>query len=85
MRQGRQADDRKQGKIYIVTLPVRNSALRGREGSIPDYPDMKIFLADGNGAPPPGLKRVRACRPTMKAGYRPGPPINSKGAAGGDA
>jgi hypothetical protein len=85
MRQGRQADGRKQGKIYIVTLPVWNSTLRGREGSIPDNPDMKIFPTDGNGAPPPGLKRVGACRPTMKAGHRPGPSINSERAAGGDA
>jgi hypothetical protein len=46
---------------------------------------MKVFLADGNGAPLPGLKRVRAWRPTMKTGCRPGPSINSEGAAGGDA
>jgi len=45
---------------------------------------MKVFLADGNGAPP-GLKRVGACRPTIKTGYRSGPSINSKGATGGDA
>jgi len=85
MRRGLLAGGRKRGKIYIVTLPVWNSTLRWREGSIPDYPYMKVFLADGNRTPPQGLKKVGACRSMQKAGYRPGTSVASEESAGGEA
>jgi hypothetical protein len=69
-------------KIYIDTLPVWNSALQGREGSIPDRLYIKCFIADGDRVPPPGLKKMATRRPAAKADYRPGPSVASKETAG---
>jgi len=37
-----------EAKVYINVLPVWNSTLQGREGSIPGYRCVKVFHANGN-------------------------------------
>jgi len=46
---------------------------------------MRSFLADGDRISPPGLKKTETRRPAAKAAYRPGHPVASGEAAGGEA
>lgn len=70
-------------KIFIAVLPVWNSTLQGREGSISRHRLVKVFHPTGNRHLLP-VESAEIGRQAIQAGWRPGPSTGSNEAAGGE-